>query len=168
MDPPITSSARVGRQRAREHFIELQRSRDALRDLVDGLQFPDEPAVVQGHAAAFDRALDGGEQLADVERLLDEGEGRQPMIGCSGEVPAAITMISASGACSLIWRITSMPACAPDRHPRERRRTNRYRVRIACQRRICARHVVAAGVGRILNHLPDGDVVVDDQRDEAC
>jgi hypothetical protein len=64
-------------QRPGEHVIELERPGNPVGDLVDGLQLPDETAVVQIHPASFNRPFEGREQLSNIEWLLDEGERRE-------------------------------------------------------------------------------------------
>ena len=64
-------------QRADQYVVEFERSCNAVGDLVDGLQFPDEAAIVHIHLAPFERALDRGEELLRIEGLLHECKGRE-------------------------------------------------------------------------------------------
>jgi hypothetical protein len=61
-------------QRAGKDIIQLQRSRNTVSDLVDGLQFPHQSTVIKFHLPPFDGPVDRGKQLIDIKGFLYESE----------------------------------------------------------------------------------------------
>src|SRR3954462_496673 len=70
-------------QGADQYVVEVERSGNAVGDLVDGLEFPNQAAIVQIHLAPFECALDRREELIRIEGLLYECKGRE-LVGMNG------------------------------------------------------------------------------------